>query len=64
MDVIPNGGGMYGFYNKLSRLKRDIQCWNKNIFGNIFNRVEQAEAHVRRAENAFDQAPTKANRTL
>lgn len=60
----PTTGGMYGFYNKLLRLKHDIQRWNKNIFSNIFMRVERAEANVRRAEATWDQALTETNRSL
>lgn len=50
---------MHEFYKKLSRLRHDIQRWNKYIFGNIFNEVAYGEEQVRRAETAWEQFPTE-----
>lgn len=58
----PTTGGMYGFYSKLFRLKKDIQRWNKEIFGNIFSNVKQAEENLTRVESSSEDAPNEATR--
>lgn len=47
----PTTGGMRGFYDKLFSLKKDIQQWNKAIFGNIFSKFKDAENNLNTAEN-------------
>lgn len=59
----PMIGGMRGLYMKLNRLKKDLQIWNKNVYGNIFNNVVEAEAVYRRLEVQFDMDPSPDNRT-
>lgn len=59
----PTTGGMYCFYSKLFKLKKDVQRWNKEIFGNIFSNVQQAEINLTRAENLWDTNPTDETRT-
>lgn len=56
----PTTGGMYGFYSKLFYLKRDIQRWNKDIFGNIFQNLMHAESHLNHAEAIWEADPTDA----
>lgn len=58
----PTTGGMHGFYTKLFKFKKDVQQWNKDIFGNIFSRVQQAEVLLTRVEERWDTQPTEANR--
>lgn len=59
----PTTGGMYGFYTKLFKFKKDVQRWNKEIFGNIFSKVQQAEVLLTRAEQRWDMQSTEENRT-
>lgn len=54
-------GGMRGFYNKLQRLKTDLRKWNKSVFGNVFNAVAEAKAHVVQTETQYDSHTTAAN---
>lgn len=35
---------MRGFYEKLCLLKRDLSVSNKEVFGNIFQKVEHTES--------------------
>lgn len=58
----PTTGGMYGFYNKLRSFKKDIQRWNIDIFGNIFNNLKYAETQLNHAEAALDAQPTEEHR--
>ncbi|KAJ8752695.1 hypothetical protein K2173_006497 [Erythroxylum novogranatense] len=48
------GYGMYRFSRKLRRLKEVLKHWNKDVFGNVFDRVRQAEATVKSLEQIFD----------
>lgn len=58
----PTTGGMHGFYKKLFSFKRDIQRWNKDIFGNIFSNLKHAEAQINHAEAALDSHLTAETR--
>ena len=46
--------GMIGFQQKLSRLKRCLKVWNKEVFGNVFERVQAAEEEVAQRERIYD----------
>ncbi|KAL3507184.1 hypothetical protein ACH5RR_032566 [Cinchona calisaya] len=37
------GGGMVAFSWKFKRLKQTLKNWNKEVFGNVFDAVKQAE---------------------
>ncbi|KAL0378721.1 UNVERIFIED_CONTAM: hypothetical protein Sradi_3177600 [Sesamum radiatum] len=46
---------------KLSRLKQHLHHWNKDIFGNIFQHLKDAEPKVEQAERRYDADPTESN---
>ena len=48
------GFGMRAFQQKLTRLKFCPKAWNKNVFGNVFYRVQQAEEDVAQKERLYD----------
>ncbi|KAK4386345.1 hypothetical protein Sango_2505100 [Sesamum angolense] len=48
-----HGKGMYKLQQKIYRLKEHLKNWNKETFGNVFTRVDQAKA----AEKLFDRIP-------
>ncbi|KAL0447058.1 UNVERIFIED_CONTAM: hypothetical protein Slati_1833700 [Sesamum latifolium] len=53
--------GMLRLAEKLQRLKACLKQWNKEIFGNIFDQLSQAEESVRQAERKYDEEPTDLN---
>ncbi|KAL0410606.1 UNVERIFIED_CONTAM: hypothetical protein Slati_3650300 [Sesamum latifolium] len=53
--------GMLWLAEKLRRLKACLKQWNKEIFGNIFDQLSQAEESVRQAERKYDEEPTDLN---
>ncbi|KAJ8749245.1 hypothetical protein K2173_018724 [Erythroxylum novogranatense] len=53
-EMPQEGYGMYRFSRKLRRLKEVLKHWNKDVFGNVFDRVRQAEATVKSLEQIFD----------
>ncbi|XP_047948858.1 uncharacterized protein LOC125194655 [Salvia hispanica] len=54
--------GMVNLQLKLGRLKRSLKSWNKNIFGNIFEKVKQAEEEAQEALKRFELLRTPACR--
>ncbi|KAL0449188.1 UNVERIFIED_CONTAM: hypothetical protein Slati_1475200 [Sesamum latifolium] len=46
---------------KLKRLKHRLKDWNKEVLGNIFEHLSQAEAAVQQAERIYDNDPTDHN---
>lgn len=54
---------MSGFYDKLNRLKRLVGQWNKDVFGNIFDDVDVAEAEATFDERAYDYNPSDVTKT-
>lgn len=61
-DSYPTVGGMRGLYNKLHQLKKDLQDWNKSVFGNIFDQVHHLEQELQRCEACFDANPSPETR--
>lgn len=61
-ESYPITGGVRGLYDKLQCLKRDLKCWNLNVFGNVFDGLAAAEQEVVRQETIYDQNPTPENR--
>ncbi|KAL6586078.1 hypothetical protein OROMI_002722 [Orobanche minor] len=53
--------GRFKLLEKLSRLKYTLKEWNTYHFGNIFNKIEQAQYAVEVAEKEFDQVPSTSN---
>ncbi|KAH9684247.1 reverse transcriptase domain-containing protein [Citrus sinensis] len=48
------GAGMRAFQQKLVRLKLCLKVWNKDVFGNVFSQVQQAEEEVAQKERLYD----------
>ncbi|KAI3461929.1 hypothetical protein Pfo_018592 [Paulownia fortunei] len=44
-------------------LKKFLKWWNWNVFGDIFDKIKQAQKEVAKAENKFDDTPTEATQT-
>ncbi|XP_041995737.1 uncharacterized protein LOC121745859 [Salvia splendens] len=60
---VPTGArGMVNLQIKLSRLKKCLKIWNKNVFGNIFVKIKQAEVEAKEAAMIFERNQTPANR--
>ncbi|KAK6130388.1 hypothetical protein DH2020_035893 [Rehmannia glutinosa] len=60
----PTGAhGILNLHFKLIRTKQKLQWWNRNIFGNIFDKLHVAENHVSEAEQRYDSDPSPANLT-
>ncbi|CAH9124930.1 unnamed protein product [Cuscuta epithymum] len=55
-------GGMRGLVTKLQTLKKALRTWNKEVFGNIFDDIRKAEEEVQKAEMAYQQQSSEANR--
>ncbi|XP_042005812.1 uncharacterized protein LOC121754538 [Salvia splendens] len=47
---------------KLRRLKKCLRMWNKNVFGNIFEKIKQAEEEAKEVAMIFEGNQTPANR--
>ncbi|XP_073014644.1 uncharacterized protein [Primulina eburnea] len=43
---------------KLKRLKSHLKWWNQDVFGNIFDKISEAETAVKLAESACETDPT------
>ncbi|XP_042029878.1 uncharacterized protein LOC121776775 [Salvia splendens] len=57
--------GFFGMLNlqfKLSRVKGFLKGWNRDVFGNIFDKLREAEEAVAAAQAAYDGDPTGAHR--
>lgn len=61
-QLYPTVGGIRGLYNKLHRLKQALRTWNREIYGNIFSNVEQAEQEYSRCERLHDANPSPEHR--
>ncbi|KAG6491490.1 hypothetical protein ZIOFF_052841 [Zingiber officinale] len=55
--------GLQRLQMKLRRLKEHLKWWNMEVFGNIHDRVLQAEESMAAAEHAYDRDPTAQRRT-
>ncbi|KAG6488356.1 hypothetical protein ZIOFF_049599 [Zingiber officinale] len=55
--------GLQRLQMKLRRLKEHLKWWNMEVFGNIHDRVLQAEEGMAAAEQAYDRGPTEQSRT-
>ncbi|KAL2526355.1 Uncharacterized protein Adt_11409 [Abeliophyllum distichum] len=54
--------GMTALWEKIFRLKQGIRWWNRHVFGDIFQRVRDAECRVDEAESVYDSDPTPPHR--
>ncbi|XP_073157576.1 uncharacterized protein [Henckelia pumila] len=48
---------------KLKRLKHHLKWWNKEVFGNIHDKVKALDLAATLAEESFDAVPSAKNRT-
>ncbi|KAL0458635.1 UNVERIFIED_CONTAM: hypothetical protein Slati_0490700 [Sesamum latifolium] len=51
------GSGMVRLQQKLIRLKHCLKDWNKAVFGNVVDRVVEAERNLKEADEAYDLDP-------
>ncbi|XP_026410376.1 uncharacterized protein LOC113305570 [Papaver somniferum] len=58
-EIIGNPG--FIFMSKLKRLKKDIQLWNWNSFGDVTKKLKQAEKEVLKATLLSDRNPLDLN---
>ena len=47
--------GMLNLQLKLGRAKKCLKWWNKNVFGNVFEKVKQADMEAQEALKKFEQ---------
>ncbi|XP_073153664.1 uncharacterized protein [Henckelia pumila] len=47
---------------KLKRLKHNLKWWNRDVFGNIHDKVKAVDLAAAHAEEIFDADPSEANR--
>lgn len=59
---VDNCSGMASFHLKLFQLKMNLKVWNKEVFGNIFHKVKEAEDEVTRLEHQFDISASMEDR--
>ncbi|XP_073305752.1 uncharacterized protein [Primulina huaijiensis] len=55
--------GMPRLFAKMKRLKHHLRWWNRDVFGNIFDRLTEAERAVRSAEAVCEADPSDVNWT-
>ncbi|XP_073133406.1 uncharacterized protein [Henckelia pumila] len=56
--------GMPKLFAKLKRLKGHLKWWNRDVFGNLFAKIAEAERSVRLAEAACEADPSEHSWTL
>ncbi|XP_022857582.1 uncharacterized protein LOC111378580 [Olea europaea var. sylvestris] len=56
--------GMTALWDKFFRLKQGLCWWNRHVFGDIFQRVRDAEVGNDEAEIKYDRDPTPEHRNL
>ncbi|XP_026377774.1 uncharacterized protein LOC113272084 [Papaver somniferum] len=50
------------YFENVERLQKEARQWNKNVFGNLYTRIECALVKLIDAQNAFDFSPTEEAR--
>ncbi|XP_073051335.1 uncharacterized protein [Primulina eburnea] len=58
LDRVLVSAGMPRLFAKLKRLKNHLKWWNRDVFGNIFDNIIQAEKAVKLAEAACETNPS------
>ncbi|KAH9750359.1 hypothetical protein KPL71_013846 [Citrus sinensis] len=58
------GFGMRAFQQKLVRLKNCLKAWNKEVFGNVFDRVKEAEKDIARKKRQYDLSGSVEDRVM
>ncbi|XP_022891853.1 uncharacterized protein LOC111406705 [Olea europaea var. sylvestris] len=56
--------GMTALWEKFFRLKQGLRWWNRHVFGDIFQRVRDAEVGIDEVEIIYDRDPTPEHRNL
>ncbi|XP_019170973.1 PREDICTED: uncharacterized protein LOC109166476 [Ipomoea nil] len=64
LEILVVGGGMRALAFKLKRIKKALRVWNRDVFGNVLDRVMNLEQSVSDAKREFDELPTPENREL
>ncbi|KAG6483128.1 hypothetical protein ZIOFF_059768 [Zingiber officinale] len=57
-----DGFGLHKLQFKLKRLKAHLKWWNTGVFGNIHDKVKQAEEEFSIAQKSFDLDPNEVNK--
>ncbi|XP_075499822.1 uncharacterized protein LOC142538375 [Primulina tabacum] len=55
--------GMPRLFAKMKRLKHHLKWWNQDVFGNLFDKIIEAERAVRSAEVVCEADPSELNWT-
>lgn len=55
---------MFLFASKLKRLKSALRTWNKDVFGDVFENVKQAELRLRDFEKQYESSSPSYPRSL
>ncbi|XP_075521602.1 uncharacterized protein LOC142554810 [Primulina tabacum] len=55
--------GMPRLFAKIKRLKHHLKWWNQDVFGNLFDKIIEAERAVRSAEVVCEADPSELNWT-
>ncbi|KAK6163949.1 hypothetical protein DH2020_000813 [Rehmannia glutinosa] len=55
--------GLVNLHHKLIRVKQRLKWWNRNVFGDIFETLKEAEHKVEVVGQIFDSSPTPENRS-
>ncbi|XP_075473927.1 uncharacterized protein LOC142504980 [Primulina tabacum] len=58
-----NLSGLHRLFAKMKRLKDHLKWWNRDVFGNIFDKITEAERVVRSAEAVCEADPSDLNWT-
>ncbi|KAL0462890.1 UNVERIFIED_CONTAM: LINE-1 reverse transcriptase [Sesamum latifolium] len=56
-----HGHGMCKLQQKLYRTKELLKSWNKEVFGNVFSRVEEAKTRASEADKCYHRNPSDNN---
>lgn len=58
------GSGMRAFQQKLVRFKLCLKVWNKDVFGNVFSRVKEAEKDLAQKERLYDLSGSATDKAI
>ncbi|XP_026403839.1 uncharacterized protein LOC113299110 isoform X2 [Papaver somniferum] len=53
----PTSNNNHSYFENVERLQKETKNWNKNVFGNLYNRIESALANLNLSQDAFDFSP-------
>ncbi|GAA0158400.1 hypothetical protein LIER_15442 [Lithospermum erythrorhizon] len=58
------GDPLFSLHFKQKRLKDFLKTWNREVFGDVFSNVDQAELEVQRCESVYESSSLPADREL